>query len=187
MHAINSARDRLTAESTALVLVLGGLGHMGLQILSATTGVRIIAADTDPEKVAYASKHGADLAIPSDADTAARVLDETDGRGRGVRLRRRPTHRRHRHADASPSAARCDSSVSAAAVSTTSPDLAAACPGVSTSSGPTAARARTWGRCWPWPAPAGSRCRPSGATSATRRVFADLDSGAVQGRIVLVP
>lgn len=81
MHAINSARDRLTTDSTALVLGLGGLGHMGLQILSATTGVRIIAADTDPEKVAYAAEHGADLAIPSDADTAARVLDETDGIG----------------------------------------------------------------------------------------------------------
>ena len=34
-------------------------------ILAATTGARIIALDTDPEKLAYAQTHGADLALPT--------------------------------------------------------------------------------------------------------------------------
>lgn len=81
MHAVNSVRERLAADATVLVLGLGGLGHLGLQILAATTGARIIAADTDPAKVRFAAEHGADLAVVSDADTAQRVLDETGGVG----------------------------------------------------------------------------------------------------------
>ncbi|HLS48728.1 MAG TPA: alcohol dehydrogenase catalytic domain-containing protein [Actinomycetaceae bacterium] len=86
MHTINSVRDRTSADATVLVLGIGGLGHMGLQILAATSGARIIAADTDPDKVAFAAEHGADLAILSDENTAARVLEDTGGRGADVIL-----------------------------------------------------------------------------------------------------
>lgn len=86
MHAINTVRDRMTGDATVVTIGLGGLGHMALQILSATTGARIIALDTDPAKLAYAEKHGADLAIPSDAYAAARILEETGGIGADVVL-----------------------------------------------------------------------------------------------------
>ena len=81
MHAINSVRDRMTGDATVVTIGLGGLGHMALQILAATTGARIIALDTDPEKLAFAETHGADLALPSDANAAARILQETEGKG----------------------------------------------------------------------------------------------------------
>ncbi len=85
MHAINSVRDRLTGDATVVVLGIGGLGHMGLQILTATSGSRIIAVDTDPEKLAFAESHGA-LGVVSDRDAAQRILDETNGRGAEVVL-----------------------------------------------------------------------------------------------------
>ncbi len=80
MHAINAVRDRLTGDATAVVLGLGGLGHMGLQILLATTGARIIALDTDPQKLAFAADHGA-IAIASDKDAVQKILDLTGGVG----------------------------------------------------------------------------------------------------------
>lgn len=84
MHAINTVRDRMTGDATVVTIGLGGLGHMALQILAATTGARIIALDTDPEKLAYAEAHGADLAIPSDGSAASRILAETRGVGADV-------------------------------------------------------------------------------------------------------
>jgi Zn-dependent alcohol dehydrogenases len=81
MHAINSARAHLTPGSTAVVIAVGGLGHMGLQILKATTGARIIAIDSDESKLTLARDLGADLVLKSDAEAAAKVLDETAAYG----------------------------------------------------------------------------------------------------------
>lgn len=83
MHAINTVRDRLTGDATVVVLGLGGLGHMGLQILLATTGARVIALDTDPQKLQFAEKHGA-VAIKSDAEAPKKILELTGGVGADV-------------------------------------------------------------------------------------------------------
>ncbi|MGO3089822.1 MAG: alcohol dehydrogenase catalytic domain-containing protein [Galactobacter sp.] len=83
MHAINTVRDRLTGDATAVVLGLGGLGHMGLQILLATTGTRIIALNTDEEKIAFAESKGA-IAMKSDADAAEKIMELTNGVGADV-------------------------------------------------------------------------------------------------------
>jgi propanol-preferring alcohol dehydrogenase len=84
MHAINSARQRLTADAMAVVIGIGGLGHLGLQILKSTTGSRIIAVDNDEQKCGVARELGADLVLTSDAGAAQRVLDETGGHGADV-------------------------------------------------------------------------------------------------------
>ncbi|MET0425573.1 MAG: NAD(P)-dependent alcohol dehydrogenase [Actinoplanes sp.] len=81
MHAINGARHRLTPGSTAVVIGVGGLGHMGLQILKATSGVRIIAVDANAQKLDHARELGAEVVLTSDADTAAAILDLTGGYG----------------------------------------------------------------------------------------------------------
>lgn len=86
MHAIESVRDRLTADATVVSIGLGGLGHMALQILAATTGSRIIALDTDEQKLAFAREHGADIALPSDKDAAAKILELTGEHGADVVL-----------------------------------------------------------------------------------------------------
>jgi len=84
MHAINSARHRLTATSTVVVTGLGGLGHLGLQILKATTGVRIIAVDSDQSKLDMAARLGADMTILSDRQAATKILAATDEYGADV-------------------------------------------------------------------------------------------------------
>jgi propanol-preferring alcohol dehydrogenase len=80
-HAISGARHRLHPGSTAVVIGVGGLGHMGLQILKATTGVRVVAVDTSEDKLAIAREHGADEVIVSDDKAAAAVLEMTGGYG----------------------------------------------------------------------------------------------------------
>lgn len=83
MHAINSVRDRLTPESTVVVSGLGGLGHVGLQIVLATTGGRVVALDTDRAKVDYASEQGA-IGMKSDDSAADKIREMTGGIGADV-------------------------------------------------------------------------------------------------------
>ncbi len=86
MHAINTVRHRLTADSYVAISGLGGLGHIGLQIVAATTGATIIALDTADEKIKFAAEHGADYAIKSDAQAADKILEITQGKGVDVYL-----------------------------------------------------------------------------------------------------
>ena len=81
MHAINGARHRLTPGNTAVVIGVGGLGHMGVQILKATSGVRIIAVDISSQKLDHARKLGADDVLLSDETTVQQILDLTRGYG----------------------------------------------------------------------------------------------------------
>jgi propanol-preferring alcohol dehydrogenase len=84
MRAINSARGRLTPGATAVLIGIGGLGHLGLQIVKATTGARVIALARSEAKLGAALEHGADLALVSDEAAAQRILEETDGYGADV-------------------------------------------------------------------------------------------------------
>jgi len=81
MRAIDSVRERLTAGSTAVVIGVGGLGHMALQILAACTAARIIAVDMSDDKLELALRHGADATVDSRGDAAAEILSESDGYG----------------------------------------------------------------------------------------------------------
>ena len=81
MHAINGARHRLTPAATAVVIAVGGLGHMGLQILKQTSTARIIAVDVCEEKLELALKCGADDIVANDAHAAEMILGLTDGYG----------------------------------------------------------------------------------------------------------
>ncbi|MEV6140433.1 NAD(P)-dependent alcohol dehydrogenase [Nocardia sp. NPDC051990] len=80
-HAINGARAQLYPGSVAVVIGIGGLGHVGVQILTATTATRVIAVDVSPDKLALAARCGAAEGLLSGADTAREILDRTDGRG----------------------------------------------------------------------------------------------------------
>jgi propanol-preferring alcohol dehydrogenase len=81
MHAINGARHRLGAGSTAAVIGIGGLGHVGVQLLKHTTGSRIVAVDVSREKLDSARQHGADETVVNDSSAAERILDMTGGYG----------------------------------------------------------------------------------------------------------
>ncbi|MEU8899033.1 NAD(P)-dependent alcohol dehydrogenase [Nocardia sp. NPDC048505] len=80
-HAIEGARDRLRPGSTAVVIGVGGLGHVAVQILAATTATRVIAVDVTAEKLELAARCGAAEGLLCETGTAKAILDRTDGRG----------------------------------------------------------------------------------------------------------
>ncbi|MFC9894127.1 NAD(P)-dependent alcohol dehydrogenase [Nocardia sp. NPDC127579] len=80
-HAIEGARAHLRPGSTAVVIGVGGLGHVGVQILAATTATRVLAVDVSAEKLALAADCGAAEGLLSESATAAAILERTEGRG----------------------------------------------------------------------------------------------------------
>jgi len=85
-HAVRRSWSKLTPGATAVVIGVGGLGHLAVQILKATTAAAIIAVDTRTEALDLALKNGADHAFPSDDRAAASIRDATGGRGADVIL-----------------------------------------------------------------------------------------------------
>lgn len=81
MHAIRGAQRHLTPGSTAVVIGIGGLGHVAVQILRAISATRIIAVDVGEEQLALAKRSGADITLESGPETAAQILALTGGRG----------------------------------------------------------------------------------------------------------
>ena len=87
-HAIKRALPRLHADSTVVVIGLGGLGHMAVQLLRALAAVRIVAADVDEGKLQHAKALGADDVVDNrNADEAAEQIRKITGaRGAGLVL-----------------------------------------------------------------------------------------------------
>ncbi len=80
LHAINSLHPAAPTQSCILVIGVGGLGHLGLQILAHRTDAQLLAVDRNPASVELALKLGAHQAIAADGDETAAVLDMVDGR-----------------------------------------------------------------------------------------------------------
>ena len=84
-HAVKLSLPKLIPGSTALCIGVGGLGHMGVQIIKAMSAANVIAMDLKDEALALATGCGADLTVRSDAaDAVAQVRDATGGRGADV-------------------------------------------------------------------------------------------------------
>ncbi|HXE79748.1 MAG TPA: NAD(P)-dependent alcohol dehydrogenase [Vicinamibacterales bacterium] len=74
-HAIELARGVLRPGTTCVVIGVGGLGHMAVQILAATTSVRIVAVDLNDDALELAGRLGAHHTIKSDADAATFIRE----------------------------------------------------------------------------------------------------------------
>lgn len=85
-HAVAVSRGRLGPGSTAVVVGVGGLGHVAVQVLRATTGAKVVAVDTDEARLRHAAELGADRTLLSDEQTAAELLRLTGGVGADVVL-----------------------------------------------------------------------------------------------------
>ncbi|WP_374456303.1 NAD(P)-dependent alcohol dehydrogenase [Nocardioides sp.] len=86
-HAVRRSLGKLGPGATALVIGVGGLGHLGVQVLKAVCAARVIAIDGREEAREHAVALGADLAMAPGADTAAQVRAATfEGRGVDVVL-----------------------------------------------------------------------------------------------------
>jgi len=80
-HAIKRSLHLLVPGSTAVVIGVGGLGHMGVQLLRALSPARIVAVDRVDEHLKLAREVGADEAVKA-GDLAAEAIREiTKGRG----------------------------------------------------------------------------------------------------------
>ena len=81
-HAVKKATDKLNPGDTAVVMGVGGLGHIGLQCLETMSPVDIIALDIKGEARELAEELGAHYALdPSNDNIVQEVLDITDGVG----------------------------------------------------------------------------------------------------------
>lgn len=80
-HAIKRSLHLLVPGSTAVVIGVGGLGHMGVQILRALSPARIVAVDVSEEKLRLAAAVGADHEVEAGEDAAAEIREITKGRG----------------------------------------------------------------------------------------------------------
>ncbi len=80
-HAVRRSLDVLTPDAAALVIGVGGLGHMGLAYLRQLTGGLIVAADPNEAARKMAAELGADLVLNSAEHTAEAVMEATGGLG----------------------------------------------------------------------------------------------------------
>lgn len=74
-HAIEVSRELLKPGATCVVIGVGGLGHMAVQILAATTAVRIIAVDLKDEALRLAEKIGAHHVVKSDREAGKNIRE----------------------------------------------------------------------------------------------------------------
>ncbi len=80
-HAIKRSLHLLVPGSTAVVIGVGGLGHMGVQILRELSPARIVAVDTAEEKLKLAREVGADETVAAGEGAAEAIGELTEGRG----------------------------------------------------------------------------------------------------------
>jgi propanol-preferring alcohol dehydrogenase len=85
-HAIKLALHQLVPGTSAVVIGVGGLGHMAVQLLRVLAPARVIATDIDAAKLALARSVGADHTVASGEAAAAEIRALTDGRGAALVL-----------------------------------------------------------------------------------------------------
>lgn len=81
-HAVKKAAAELNPGDHAVVIGVGGLGHIGLQCLNAMSAARITAVDLKESALGLADGYGADhLVNPGEEDVREELDGITDGTG----------------------------------------------------------------------------------------------------------
>lgn len=80
-HAVKSVMGNLMPGSTAVVIGVGGLGHVAVEILSTLTGAQIIAVDRSEAALQLAKDRGAHVCLNSDEHTVKHIFEATLGKG----------------------------------------------------------------------------------------------------------
>lgn len=79
-HAVKRVAHLALPGSTAVVIGVGGVGHIGLQLLRELGSAAVVAVETDERRQRLARELGADETIGG-GDVAAAVREHTNGRG----------------------------------------------------------------------------------------------------------
>lgn len=85
-HAVRRSWPKMTPDSHVVVIGVGGLGHLGVQLVRATTSATVIAVDLKADALELATQHGADHAVMSDEHAAETIREITGGLGADVVL-----------------------------------------------------------------------------------------------------
>jgi propanol-preferring alcohol dehydrogenase len=80
LHAVERGRPLLEPGATAAVVGIGGLGHLAVQFLRATSEVRVLAVDVDGARLDFAAEIGADDGVLTGPDAADGILAANAGR-----------------------------------------------------------------------------------------------------------
>lgn len=80
-HAVQRSLPKLVPGSSAVVIGVGGLGHLGVQVLKALCPASVIAVDVREEALDLAKESGADVTVVSGEDAVAEIREATKGRG----------------------------------------------------------------------------------------------------------
>lgn len=80
-HSVHTIRHTLGDGSAVVVIGVGGLGHLAVQILRATTTAQVLAVDVREEALALADACGAHAGTLLRPDTAAVLRSRTGGAG----------------------------------------------------------------------------------------------------------
>lgn len=80
-RAVKKATTLLSPGARCAVIGIGGLGHIGVQCLKATSGAEIIAIDASDEALQMATRLGADSAVKAGKDAVAQVRELSGGKG----------------------------------------------------------------------------------------------------------
>jgi NAD+-dependent secondary alcohol dehydrogenase Adh1 len=85
-HAVRRMADLMKPGTATVVTGIGGVGHIAVQLARELGSSRVIAIDTEDERLALARELGADEAVTGGDGAAAAVLELTGGRGADVVL-----------------------------------------------------------------------------------------------------
>jgi propanol-preferring alcohol dehydrogenase len=80
LHAVGRGRPFLDADTRAVVIGIGGLGHLAVQFVRATTQARVAAVDADASRLDLAAELGADVGVPAGATAAEQLIAANAGR-----------------------------------------------------------------------------------------------------------
>jgi alcohol dehydrogenase, propanol-preferring len=80
-HAIQRSRRQLRPNGAAVVIGVGGIGHMAVQLLRALSAVRVVAVDVREAALQLARAAGAHSAVPASGLTARALREEVGARG----------------------------------------------------------------------------------------------------------
>ena len=80
LHAVRRGRELVREPQSAVVMGIGGLGHLALQFLLATTDARVTAVDVDADRLEFAAELGAAHGVLSTEHGARDVMAANDGR-----------------------------------------------------------------------------------------------------------
>jgi NAD+-dependent secondary alcohol dehydrogenase Adh1 len=85
-HAVRRAAHLMRPGSTTVVIGIGGVGHIAVQLVRELGSSRVVAVDTQPDRLVLAKELGAEEAVEGGAASVPALRELTDGRGVGVVL-----------------------------------------------------------------------------------------------------